>query len=183
LWRERKARLASVRAGIFLRVPPYSEGGEKVLREKTDTLSAKCRRLLVALKTTTTSMYAIGYDSFRVPMRSVHVQAWRMKTSHSPTVSDCFFAPLSKALSAARHLRACQRFNDEAFLKSGIVRVLEQVQSGRDWVQQLVVRTGVVLSVGNFFEALKSPRRLRLSPTFAIRRQFRLFSGVVRRGC
>jgi len=86
-----------------------------------------------------------------------------MKTSPSPTVSDCFFAPLSKALSAARHLRACQRFNDEAFLKSGIVRVLEHVQSGRDWVQQLVVRTGVVLSVGNFFEALKSPRRLRLS--------------------
>ena len=86
-----------------------------------------------------------------------------MKTSPSPTVSDCFFAPLSKALSAARHRRVCHCFDDEAFLKSGIVRVLENVQSGRDWVQQLVARTGVLLSVGNFFEALKSPRRLRLS--------------------
>ena len=86
-----------------------------------------------------------------------------MKISPSPTVSDCFFAPLSKALSAARHRRVCHCFDDEAFLKSGIVRVLENVQSGRDWVQQLVARTGVLLSVGNFFEALKSPRRLRLS--------------------
>jgi Transposase DDE domain len=56
--------------------------------------------------------------------------------------------------------RSCTVFKDEAFLKSGIGRVLEVVQSGREWVQHLQQHDGLVISSSDYFAALESSRRL-----------------------
>lgn len=90
-----------------------------------------------------------------------------MRTIHEDTVSCRFFAPLERALKNASHRRRCHEFPDDEFLESGVGRVIANVQSGRDWVQRLQMTTSRRLSVGNFFEALKSPRRLKLTEEVA----------------
>ena len=84
------------------------------------------------------------------------------------SVYQRFFEPVRLALGRAKYTRSCQIFSDEQFLLSGLLRVIEPVQSGRDWIQQLLSRTKIPLSVGNFFEALKSPRRLLLTQEVAL---------------
>jgi len=90
-----------------------------------------------------------------------------MKTHTRTTVFDQFFAPVRQALKDARHRRRCRGFSDEAYLFAGIRRVLEQAQSGRDWVQQLQSVFGVPVTVASFFKALRSHRREALASEVA----------------
>lgn len=85
-----------------------------------------------------------------------------MRTTPEDTVRCRFFAPVENALSAAANRRQCPGFSDAEFLESGIGRVIAPVQSGRDWVQRLHAWMDSRLTVSNFFQSLKSQRRLRL---------------------
>jgi len=85
-----------------------------------------------------------------------------MNTTLQDSVRSRFFAPLKLALASASSRRHCAEFPDEEFLRSGVGRVINNVQSGRDWVQKLQMSVLSKLSVCNFFESLKSPRRLKL---------------------
>lgn len=83
------------------------------------------------------------------------------------TVHNRFFVPARAALKAASRGRNCPGFSDEAFIIGGISRVIASVQSGRDWVQHLQRRMLSSVSVGSFFQALKSQRRLALTEEVA----------------
>jgi hypothetical protein len=87
-----------------------------------------------------------------------------------------FFAPLMKAfLSLDKYKYECKTISDEGFLKSGVSRCLRNVISGREWVQlvqdlKIVAPESLSLpaaGVGNFFDSLKSNRRLQLVKSLA----------------
>jgi hypothetical protein len=86
-----------------------------------------------------------------------------MVTPSGQTVRQRFFAPVTRALEAASHGRKCLEYDDETFLIAGISRVIENAQSGRDWVQRLQTLVLSRITVANFFRALRSPRRRRLT--------------------
>jgi hypothetical protein len=90
-----------------------------------------------------------------------------MNSPLEDTVRDRFFAPAIAALNAASRGRSCLEYTDETFIIGGIGRVIEIVQSGRDWVQRLQVRLKCTVSVGTFFQALRSNRRLALTEEVA----------------
>jgi hypothetical protein len=85
-----------------------------------------------------------------------------MTTLLDDTVRLRFFAPLESALKAASADRRCPQFSDWEYLVSGVGRVIEAVQSGRDWVQSVRMWLDLNLSVGTFFQSLRSERRLAL---------------------
>jgi hypothetical protein len=70
---------------------------------------------------------------------------------------------LESAIQAAPSRRSCPEFPDEEFLEAGVGRALAQVRSSREWIQQLQMWMNRDLSVGNFFQALHSRRRLKLT--------------------
>ena len=82
--------------------------------------------------------------------------------SITTTLKDKFFAPVFAALSRANNSRTCSEYSDQEHLSSGIQRVLENITSGRDWVQRLRLKLKLNLSVSNFFSSLRSPRRKEL---------------------
>jgi len=84
-----------------------------------------------------------------------------MRTTPADTVRCRFFAPVDAALGQIDSTRRCPGFADTDYLESGVGRVISDAQSGRDWVQRLRLWIDARLSVSNFFDALKSPRRLR----------------------
>ena len=83
-----------------------------------------------------------------------------MKTQQNQTVRKEFFAPLSKALEQSSTTRKCSRYSDQQHLESGVGRVIDKAESGRDWVQTLQMVYNVSVSVSHFFLSLASPRRL-----------------------
>lgn len=85
-----------------------------------------------------------------------------MRNAAEDTVDCRFFAPVEQAFSRARSRRSCPEFPDHEFLHAGISRVLHAVRSGRDLVQQLRMWMNRSLTVCNFFQSLKSKRRLTL---------------------
>lgn len=74
-----------------------------------------------------------------------------------------FFAPLLEALSAASDQRLCHGLNDQDWLLLGVRRALEDHVSGRGFLQHLACRGISAPKQSNFFETLKSNRRLRLT--------------------
>jgi len=66
---------------------------------------------------------------------------------------------MRKALEHSSFTRNCSEYTDQHYLEGGVERVLHPVVSGREWVQRMVLKTGISLSVVNFFAALKSRRR------------------------
>ena len=79
------------------------------------------------------------------------------------TLEENLFAPLQAALEeplAKKHSRSCIVLTDELFVRSGVARVLEVVQSGREWVQNIQQHTKVALSASDYFAQLESSRRL-----------------------
>jgi len=59
------------------------------------------------------------------------------------------------------YTRKCGEIEDTEWLKIGIMRVLGSEVSGRGFLQSLFFQTEEMISVGLFFEALKSGRRLK----------------------
>jgi len=78
------------------------------------------------------------------------------------TVGTEFYSPMLRALEKATDKRECPEFTDEHFLKAGVGRCLNDVRSGRDWIQKAIVIFKLAVTVGRFFTSLKSGRRLRL---------------------
>jgi len=73
-----------------------------------------------------------------------------------------FFAPLWPCLEASPRQRHCQEYSDKDFLEVGVSRVLMALQSGRDLLQRLALMREGTPGRSNFFESLKSQRRLRM---------------------
>jgi len=85
-----------------------------------------------------------------------------MKNSNNTTtVRGVFFAPVATALEQSEYARKCIGFTDFQYIASGIERVLTMIPSGRAWVQR-IRDFGIIVSVPNFFAALRSCRRLKL---------------------
>ena len=89
------------------------------------------------------------------------------------TVENEFYSPMFRALEKAEGKRECPEFTDEHFLKSGVGRCLNDVRSGRDWIQKAMMILRLGITVGRFFTSLKSQRRLGLTQnvTAAVRRE------------
>ena len=90
---------------------------------------------------------------------------YRISMNNPPltlTVRTEFFAPLTDALKRSTHTRLCSEYSDEQHLQSGIGRVIDHCVSGREWVQRSWMKFSQWVSVGTFFAALRSPRRLRM---------------------
>jgi hypothetical protein len=76
------------------------------------------------------------------------------------TLRDQFFAPLTHVLTNyVRQKIDCPEISDEDFLRLGCWRVLSQVQSGRDFIQQQQEIFGTDLKRSSFFAVLHSHRR------------------------
>ncbi len=80
-----------------------------------------------------------------------------------------FFAPLWPCLESSPRQRQCQEYSDKDFLEVGISRVLSACQSGRDLLQRLALMRDGTPGRSNFFESLKSVRRLRMVEDVAAR--------------
>ena len=78
------------------------------------------------------------------------------------TVGKEFYSPMLRALEKTTNTRECPEFTDEHFLKAGVGRCLNDVRSGRDWIQKAKAIFKLAVTVGRFFTSLKSGRRLRL---------------------
>ena len=93
------------------------------------------------------------------------------------TLEENLFAPLQVALEeplAKKHSRSCIVLTDELFVRSGVARVLEVVQSGREWVQNIQQHTKVALSASDYFAQLESSRRLAHLEAVSVAQQTQL---------
>lgn len=84
-------------------------------------------------------------------------------TSSNTTVAHAFFAPALDLVSSSPHLFPCPEFSDSDWLHLGIRRALENVPSGRAFLQEHAPGTGYVPRIGNYFVSLASTRRLNFA--------------------
>ena len=75
------------------------------------------------------------------------------------TVTDAFFQPLDGLVAACPQTRPCPEFPDEPWLRLGLARVLEAVESGRAFLQEHGPRFADTPGRTNYFYALASERR------------------------
>lgn len=75
------------------------------------------------------------------------------------TVNDAFFAPIANLAEASRHSRPCPEISDGQWVLAGIQRVLEDVPSGRAFLQEHGTRFAHPPKVSNYFSSLHSQRR------------------------
>ena len=78
------------------------------------------------------------------------------------TVGKEFYDPMLRTLKKAAGKRECPEFTDENFLKAEVGRCLNDVRSGRDWIQKAMAILKLTVTVSRFFISMKSERRLRL---------------------
>ena len=81
----------------------------------------------------------------------------------STRVNDAFFQPLDGLVASSPHLYPCPEYSDEDWLRLGIQRVLERVESGRAFLQEHGPRFDYQPTRTNYFAALQSERRLELA--------------------
>lgn len=79
------------------------------------------------------------------------------------TVDEAFFQPLTGLIAASPHTRPCPEFTDEQWLRLGLRRVLEPVESGRAFLQEHGPRFADTPGRTNYFHALASERRRDLA--------------------
>lgn len=77
----------------------------------------------------------------------------------SLTVNDAFFAPIAGLAEASKHAYPCPEISDPAWVRIGIQRVLEEVPSGRGFLQEHGPRFDLSLKASNYFTSLQSARR------------------------
>ena len=82
-----------------------------------------------------------------------------MQNTSSDSVRSRFLAPIAAALNSIAQQRLCPAYSDAEHLATGIGRGIASAQSGRDWVQSVQMTYDGDVSVGNFFDALRSARR------------------------
>ena len=79
------------------------------------------------------------------------------------TVTDAFFQPLNGLVAASPHTRPCPELTDEQWLRLGLARVLEPVESGRAFLQEHGPRFADTPGRTNYFYSLASERRRDLA--------------------
>ena len=82
----------------------------------------------------------------------------------APTrVNDAFFQPLDGLAATSPHTHPCPEYSDEDWVRLGLQRVLERVESGRAFLQEHGPRFEYQPTRTNYFAALQSERRLDLA--------------------
>ena len=84
-------------------------------------------------------------------------------------VNDAFFQPLDGLVATSPHVYSCPEFSDEDWLRLGIQRVLERVESGRAFLQEHGPRFAYQPTRANYFLALGSERRRDLARDVSLR--------------
>ena len=77
----------------------------------------------------------------------------------SITVNEAFFQPILGLAEASKHTRPCPELCDDLWIRAGILRVLEEVASGRGFLQRHGPRLATLPKVSNYFSSLHSARR------------------------
>lgn len=77
-------------------------------------------------------------------------------------LEDVFFAPLLQALQVPGITRGCAVVDDVMFAVLAMMRVLENSKTGRDFIQTHGIPASPGLTRSNYFDALASPRRLKM---------------------
>jgi hypothetical protein len=96
-------------------------------------------------------------------------------TSRNPAVDESFLEPALRLLrDYCRNRRDTPELSDEQFLRSGILRVFGQCDSGRDFLQAQQDR-GEALARATWFDALHSSRRASMIAEVA-NRSYEIFS-------
>ena len=67
-----------------------------------------------------------------------------MTTNDKATVEQRFFQPLMDAFGARKLSRSCPGYSDLDHALCGVGRVIENVQSGRDWIQAAEASSSLV---------------------------------------
>ena len=80
----------------------------------------------------------------------------------STSVNDAFLQPLDGLVATSPHTYPCPEYSDEDWLRLGLQRVLERVESGRAFLQEHGPRFDYQPTRANYFAALQSQRRLNL---------------------
>ena len=73
-----------------------------------------------------------------------------------------FFAPLEALIASCPSVRSCPVLSDDAWMRLGITRALEDKPSGRAFLQEIAASLDHVPARSSFFESLASARRLQL---------------------
>lgn len=79
----------------------------------------------------------------------------------SLTLPDFFFKPLGECYSLSDSQYLCHELSDTDYLKLGVQRCVSSARSGNGFLQTYRKDDGSRVSVGHFFESLKSQRRLK----------------------
>ena len=82
--------------------------------------------------------------------------------NNNNTVEAKFFEPVDEILPKLQQYRKTPRYDDESFVKMGILRVLENSKSGRAFLQEHALRFEKDPGLMNYFRAFKSERRSRV---------------------
>jgi len=86
-----------------------------------------------------------------------------MATSLSSLIpSESFFAPLTGLAEKPIHARNCNEISDAQWIQIGVTRVINDPTSGRGFLQQVAALLSSPPTHSNFFENLKSDRRLSM---------------------
>lgn len=78
------------------------------------------------------------------------------------SVSATFLSPIAELLPQCERRRDCPALSDEAWLHLGLERALHELPSGRAFLQEHAFRFPHCPPLSNYFESLKSTRRLAL---------------------
>ena len=79
------------------------------------------------------------------------------------SVNDAFFQPLDGLVATSPHTYPCPEYSDEDWVRLGLQRVLERVESGRAFLQEHGPRFDYQPTHSNYFAAHRSERRLDLA--------------------
>lgn len=85
------------------------------------------------------------------------------------SLQDTLFSPLYALIDSCSNTRQCPDFSDKDFLLTSLLRVLDPQESGRDFLQSLSDIHQYELQRSQFFDTLKSKRRLRFLEEICIR--------------
>ena len=78
------------------------------------------------------------------------------------SVHDALFMPALSRVPTLNAFRDCPQFPDTTWIHFGIDRVLQEMRTGRGYLQSHGYRIDHCPPRANYFESLKSKRRLRL---------------------
>ena len=85
-----------------------------------------------------------------------------MQIINGKNLTEQFFSPADAALIGAKNRRECPSLSDGDWLRMGTRRVLGDVRSGREFLQEWNLAEDMEIGVVHFFDTASSARRLRL---------------------